>query len=592
MDDYEEKSAESVRNYIVRGSDIEEIDKMSADELIAGQLQDCHYFIMTANRVESQAIKRLLYEEAKDRKIYKFWMAAERNILVSDENDPKDPVDGHPNPFHVRSPRLLEINCGEEVQYYFVTIGATEPEIAKDPTLRAIKIAYICPTGTSSFTGNGSHKAVVHALRRFSDKNSGYPFIASLGVAFGLNPSSDNQPYLKRQCLGDVLISQSIIAYDSKYKVTEPEEGRPRGNCSGGITFSHCEVYPLEVGAKRAFAGIIDSPSCSPFQSAHQRDTVKEFEEKAKIHMDELRCHFGPLYSGGAVVSSMEFKKMLLCAKVAGSGQLTQSLDPIGGEMEGVGIWYACLLEDDQFPCIVIKGICDWGEEKNGWAELLAQEDPSYLEEKFEKKLAEVLDKQFQYEEEKIVQSLISGLMGVYKQSREERTKALSAIVDEAEALGIYGGSEVIQNKLEESLEQAKLAVNDLLKDAVQAYATEQAFKMYCYMVYEDPQLGKIPAKTPNESKKERELKQLQQAKDDNQQQLDRTKEEVIRLKTELENLEKEKLQDQIKTSQERAELEIKNEVLMAHIKNLEELLEAYRSITPEVQNGHAKGGE
>lgn len=49
----------------------------------------------------------------------------------------------------------------------------------------------------------------------------------------------------------------------------------------------------------------------------------------------------------------------------------------IGGEMEGVGVYSVCKKPD--IPCIVIKGICDWGAEKNSWQEaidLLKLSDP------------------------------------------------------------------------------------------------------------------------------------------------------------------------------------------------------------------------
>ena len=46
--------------------------------------------------------------------------------------------------------------------------------------------------------------------------------------------------------------------------------------------------------------------------------------------------------------------------------------DVVGGEMEGSGIYFAC--DREKIPCIVIKGICDWGVNKNAWDEILKGE--------------------------------------------------------------------------------------------------------------------------------------------------------------------------------------------------------------------------
>lgn len=46
--------------------------------------------------------------------------------------------------------------------------------------------------------------------------------------------------------------------------------------------------------------------------------------------------------------------------------------DVVGGEMEGSGIYFAC--DREKIPCIVIKGICDWGVNKNAWDEILKDE--------------------------------------------------------------------------------------------------------------------------------------------------------------------------------------------------------------------------
>ena len=508
--------------YISRGSDIEGINQISAEELLIQQLKDCHYIIMTANRIESQTMKRLLYEEARYRRIYKYWNAMEKGEISDKWIDPKDSWDDTESivatpdesetESSARSPKLLEINLQKEVQYYFVTLGATEQEMARDITNRSIKVCYICPSSTSSFSGNGSHKAVVHALRRFSDNKIGYPFVASLGVAFGLHPAISESYPLGNQKLGDVLISQNIIAYDSKYKAEEEE----------GISFQNCEKYSLEIGASRAFAGLINDWEITPFAPQNEKST--EYNIDYKLNMDKVRCHLGSLFSGGAVVSSASFKEKLLASVLDGNKQPTTTLHPIGGEMEGVGIWYACLLEDDLIPCIVIKGICDWGEEKNGWATLLGKKEPDYLKEKLLEVLPNTLREKHQYDRGFVVNRISSALRYHDEDSaskgfidkiveacgleKNDRTQKLEMIIDELDESERESRDDLLK-KFEAICESVNRAANDLIKDSIQAYATEQAFKTFCYMLYKDPQLGKIPAQSPNESKKEKEYKEL-----------------------------------------------------------------------------------
>ena len=47
--------------------------------------------------------------------------------------------------------------------------------------------------------------------------------------------------------------------------------------------------------------------------------------------------------------------------------------------MEATGIYYACqVYKNREIPFIVIKGICDWGAEKNAWEKVVgsrAKED-------------------------------------------------------------------------------------------------------------------------------------------------------------------------------------------------------------------------
>ncbi len=70
------------------------------------------------------------------------------------------------------------------------------------------------------------------------------------------------------------------------------------------------------------------------------------------------------MLSGGSVLSNKDKNKHCYRQlKKFGEEKI------IGGEMEGTGIYYECRKPD--IPCIVIKGICDWGAEKNSWSEAI-----------------------------------------------------------------------------------------------------------------------------------------------------------------------------------------------------------------------------
>ena len=534
---YEERLKIDDSNYLSHGVKIKSIDKTPSYQLLADQLNDCHYIIITANSVESQTVKQLLYEEARDRKIYKFWMKHVLGEIPLDKNDPWDSADeeikDREHSDNVRSPKLLEINFESEAQYYFVTLGATEDEIEVDPSKRRIKVAYICPQNTSSFTGNGSHKAVVHAIRRYRDSNIDfYPFIVSLGVSFGLNPAkcTKEREFSERQLLGDVLISKSIIAYDAKYKVDDER----------GIQFSKCEMYNLEQGANRAFAGRFD-------RNRHFLVSSKLAQKEAEKQGMDIYCHFGALYSGGAVVSSAEFKKKLIDSSFDnGDKTYSEEINPIGGEMEGVGIWYACLLEDDLFPCVVIKGICDWGEEKNAWERVLEEKAPTFLNSKIREKLRErlsgfilrdILDLDLSDELfTKIYEILCERSTISVEEIKEvfQLKEVLEETVDDEE---INSEANRLRNKVLECFDSAKKAVNDLIKDSIQSYATERAFKVFCYMLYDDPQLAIVPARSPIESNNLKEKKELSAQRDSLLQENEHVRNELFRREKQTDDL-------------------------------------------------------
>jgi nucleoside phosphorylase len=132
------------------------------------------------------------------------------------------------------------------------------------------------------------------------------------GIAFGLKKD-------KHQ-LCDVLLSKQMMAYDLK-RVTEKEDGSVTITPRGDRTSASPRLHDRFWGGSRDW-------------------------KVAKVHD-------GLILSGDTLVDSANFKEGLL------------KLEPeaIGGEMEGAGLYVAAL--KGHIDWIIVKAICDWGENKD-----------------------------------------------------------------------------------------------------------------------------------------------------------------------------------------------------------------------------------
>lgn len=195
-------------------------------------------------------------------------------------------------------------------------------------TIQEINIVHIHPNSTSSFTQSGSANAIRSALNRFRPK-----LVVSLGVAFGIDCT--------REHFGDVLLSSAIIPYDVFNKDT-----------NGDITLRSNDFYKTHE-ALNAWDVLMRTKHFSLEDKAQTRKSL--IQEKL-----EFDWKFGTMLSGGSVLSNeVKQQALLRAAEKVGENEI------IGGEMEGIGIYFEC--ENPKIPCIVIKGICDWGAEKNSW---------------------------------------------------------------------------------------------------------------------------------------------------------------------------------------------------------------------------------
>lgn len=225
----------------------------------------------------------------------------------------------------VVSQRLLQASQAEELEM-FVTEGYS----FQFATVEDIPALHVWPSSTSSFTQYGSYNAINTALDYFTPE-----YVISVGVAFGIDP--------QKQSLGDVLVSKELVFYDNFNKVTD-----------GVVTLKKHEAYSTDI---------------SFLASVRQL----EFEIPPK-EVGDFKWYYDALLTGGTVLSDTAEKLKLLEAAAD-----RDYSNIVGGEMEATGIYYACqVYKGRNIPFIVIKGICDWGAEKNGWEKVVGSQTKEY----------------------------------------------------------------------------------------------------------------------------------------------------------------------------------------------------------------------
>lgn len=136
--------------------------------------------------------------------------------------------------------------------------------------------------------------------------------IIAVGVAMGMKPNS--------QKLGDVLVSKYIFNYNIN-KMTDDSvidrSPRPIASVTLHDRFVNCINWKF----------------------------YREDGSQCKIHS-------GLIITGGSLVNQSDFTNKLR----------NKYRDAVGNEMEATGIWAAC--EKLKKDWIIVKGICDWGENK------------------------------------------------------------------------------------------------------------------------------------------------------------------------------------------------------------------------------------
>lgn len=140
--------------------------------------------------------------------------------------------------------------------------------------------------------------------------------VVMVGIAFG----TDKQ----KQKIGDVLVSDKILPYDSQ-KILENK--------------TEYKEMPKEVG----------------FQLLNAFKDCREW-----IHylpnFERSVVYIGSLLTGSRLVNNYKYRSQLLSD--------FEEYKPIGGEMEAQGIYSMCKLHGIT-EWIIVKGICDWGYKKD-----------------------------------------------------------------------------------------------------------------------------------------------------------------------------------------------------------------------------------
>ena len=135
--------------------------------------------------------------------------------------------------------------------------------------------------------------------------------VYAVGIAFGVEPGE--------QQIGDVLVSEAILNY------------------------MHVRVEPNGHDTQRGFP----RPASDVLLSR-----VRELEHARRGQEGWPRIHQGLVLSGDALVDNKEYRDELR----------VRHANIVGGEMEGSGIERACR---EKTRWLLVKGICDWAEEKN-----------------------------------------------------------------------------------------------------------------------------------------------------------------------------------------------------------------------------------
>ena len=175
-----------------------------------------------------------------------------------------------------------------------------------------------------------ARRAINHAYRILPKKSIRRLFL--LGICYGVD--------FQRQKIGDVVISDNVLGYRINF----------RDDNALGTVFEPEKIFDKHPNAK--LTGKLRSYATT------YRICSKIPEEKNR----HIPLYMGKFLSSDCLMSSREVKRAVV-RTFSGANKKER---PQGGEMECCGLFKSVLFETGKFnQWLVMKGICDWGEDKN-----------------------------------------------------------------------------------------------------------------------------------------------------------------------------------------------------------------------------------
>lgn len=232
---------------------------------------------------------------------------------------------------------LVSIQNGGEVYKRQDKIHIFEDIDMYSPVAYILKISssyilHLLANETGSYTPGGSSDLV----RYVSENKLLRPScIMSFGICYGRDPGT--------QKIGDVIIPRKLYPWSIGQKFYE-----------GRFEIKH-DNFNLSLEDKFPKNNIY-STIAEYCDDDNGRTIEKNVDIKGEKFNFKISVYCGNISTGEAVVSSEEYKEKIRLA--------THNEKEMGGEMEGYGLAKECIYYA-KIPCIIAKGICDWGELKD-----------------------------------------------------------------------------------------------------------------------------------------------------------------------------------------------------------------------------------
>ncbi|KAK0622372.1 hypothetical protein B0T14DRAFT_513774 [Immersiella caudata] len=191
-----------------------------------------------------------------------------------------------------------------------------------------------------------SAKSSVPAARAVANCRNAFKNIKLVILAgiCGAVPSYEHDGKAHAVAKGDVVVGKFVVPYDQGKETPSGFEVNGRTTYPPHIVSSF--LQQIQSGNLSELRQKVSGYTDIPFQATH------DFADSSRAHLKGLRqefptIHFGGVASGGAVIK--------LATK---RDDLVKKHKVIAFEMEAAGIW------DDGLPCMMIKGVSDYADEK------------------------------------------------------------------------------------------------------------------------------------------------------------------------------------------------------------------------------------